>query len=77
MCLRNFYLSANVLVSKVCLSLRKVSAIPFVTAEKNETNGREERSMGKNRFAPLKAEIDIAHDIVPTERGRATETSVC
>ena len=22
--------------------------------------------MGKNRFAPLKAEIDIAHDIVPT-----------
>ena len=30
------------------------------------TGGREERSMGKNRFAPLKAEIDIAHDIVPT-----------
>ena len=25
--------------------------------------------MGKNRFAPLKAEIDIAHDIVPTEGG--------
>ena len=26
--------------------------------------------MGKNRFAPLKAEIDIAHDIVPTEGER-------
>ena len=31
---------------------------------------REGRKVDGNRFAPMKAEIDIAHDIVPTARPR-------
>ena len=63
----SFHLSANAPESKVSLFLRKVSAAPSDSRRRRRME-REGRKVDGNRFAPMKAEIDIAHDIVPTAR---------